>query len=130
MERLVLTDEQWGRIEHLLPGRFESVGTTAKDNRLFVEAVLWVARTSSPWRDLPGEFGNWNSNFVRFNRWSKAGVWQWVFETLAQDPDFEYAFLDSTVVRAHQHAAGAKGGRIQRRLAAAGAASPQKSMPW
>lgn len=129
MERDILTDGQWERIEPLLPGRFESVGTTARDNRLFVEAVLWVARTSSPWRDLPERFGNWNSNYVRFNRWSKGGIWQRIFETLADEPDFEYAFIDSTIVRAHQHAAGAKGGRIQRRLAGAGAGSPPKSMP-
>jgi len=78
---------------------------------MFVEAVLWIARTGSPWRDLPGLFGKWNSVFVRFNRWSEGGVWQRIFAVLADDPDFEYLIVDATIVRAHQHAAGAKGGR-------------------
>ena len=79
-------------------------------NRLFVEAVLWLARTGSPWRDLPELFGNWNSVFVRFSRWSKDGVWDRLFAAMANDPDFEYVMVDSTIVRAHQHAGGKKGG--------------------
>jgi len=111
MDRAELTDGQWARIEHLLPGQVGYVGGTAKDNRLFLEAVLWIARTGSHWRALPQQFGNWNSVFVRYNRWSKSGVWQRIFERLRQDPDFEYVMIDSTIIRAHQHAAGAKGGR-------------------
>ncbi|AVM73190.1 transposase [Magnetospirillum gryphiswaldense] len=79
-------------------------------NRLFLEAVLWLARTGSPWRDLPDFFGNWNSAFIRFSRWSKDGVWDRLFAMMADDPDFEYVMIDSTIVRAHQHAAGKKGG--------------------
>lgn len=82
-------------------------GRRAKDNRLFVEAVLWVARTGSPWRDLPSELGEWNSTYQRFARWSNKGVWQRVFAELAKDADFEEVFLDTTIIRAHQHAAGA-----------------------
>ena len=108
--RLVLSDEQWKRIEKLCVGKPEDPGGTGADNRMFVEAVLWIARTGSPWRDLPGVFGKWNSVFVRFNRWSEGGIWQRIFAALADDPDFEYLILDSTIVRAHQHAAGAKGG--------------------
>ena len=73
----------------------------------FVEAVLWIARTGSPWRDLPPEFGLWNSAYQRFARWSRQGVWHRIFTQLAGDADFEEVFIDSTIVRAHQHAAGA-----------------------
>ena len=84
-----LRDDQWARIEGMLPGKVGDRGRSAKDNRRFVEAVLWIARTGSPWRDLPEEFGLWNSVFRRFARWSDAGVWARVFATLAQDADFE-----------------------------------------
>ena len=79
----------------------------ATNNREFVEAVLWIARTGSPWRDLPEEFGPWNSVYKRFARWSKSGLWHRVFAALAGDADFEEVFIDSTIVRARQHAAGA-----------------------
>jgi len=108
--RTVLSDTQWDRIKGLVPGKESDRGVTGRDNRLFVEAVLWVARTGAPWRDLPAELGNWNSVWKRFWRWSKAGVWESLFKALADDPDFEYVMLDSTIVRAHQHSAGAKGG--------------------
>ena len=110
MNRKGLTDEQWDRIKDLVPGKKTDCGVTARDNRLFMDAVLWIARTSAPWRDLPPEFGKWNSVFKRFSRWAKKGVWESLFKALADDPDFEYLIIDSTIVRAHQHAAGAKGG--------------------
>ncbi len=110
MIRTLLSDAQWDRIKDLVAGKESDRGVTGRDNRLFVEGVLWVARTGAPWRDLPAEFGNWNSVWKRFWRWSKAGVWESLFKALADDPDFEYVMLDSTIVRAHQHAAGAKGG--------------------
>ena len=102
-----LRQEQWERIEQLLPGKPGDPGRRGEDNRLFVEAVLWMARTGSPWRDLPEEFGEWNSVYRRFARWSNAGVWQRVFGVLAHDADFQQVYLDSTIVRAHQHASGA-----------------------
>jgi putative transposase len=120
--RLVLSNGQWKRIEKLCKGKPEDPGGTGADNRMFVEAVLWIARTGSPWRHLPAIFGNSNSVFVRFNRWSKAGVWDTIFAALADDPDFEYLILDSTIVRVHQHAAGAKGGLKIRPSAARAAA--------
>ena len=86
-----------------------------EDNRLFVDAVLWLARAGAPWRDLPEEFGHWNSVFQRFRRWAKKGVWERIFKALVENPDFEYLIIDSTIVRAHQHAAGAKGGAKMRR---------------
>ena len=105
--RYELTDENWRRIEHLLPGKASDPGRTAEDNRRFVNAVLWIARSGAPWRDLPERYGNWNSVFQRFNRWSKNGAWQRIFEAL-QDPDLDWLMVDSTMVRAHQHAAGQK----------------------
>jgi len=113
--RRELTDEQWQRIEHLLPGKAGDKGRHGKDNRLFVDAVIWIARTGAPWRDLADVFGKWNSAFKRFRRWAKKGVWQRVFEALIEFPDFEYLIIDSSIVRAHQHAAGAKGGAKIRR---------------
>ena len=82
-------------------------GSTGRDNRMFVEGVLWIVRTGSPWRDLPEAFGEWNSVFRRFSRWSLKGVWWRIFEAMSDDPDFESLIVDSTIVRAHQHAAGA-----------------------
>ena len=107
MRRFELSDEQWERVEGLLPGRPGDPGRSGDDNRLFLEAVLWIARTGAPWRDLPERFGESNSVFQRFNRWAKKGVWQQVFDAL-QDPDLEWVMLDATVVRAHVHAAGAR----------------------
>jgi len=104
-----LSDAQWQRIKRRIPGKEGDRGRSGADNRLFVDAVLWVLRTGSPWRDLPAEFGNWNSVFQRFRRWAKKGVWESLFNALAEDPDFEYLMIDATIVRAHQHAAGAKG---------------------
>ncbi len=108
--RYTLRDDQWDRSKDLLPGRDGYVGGTAKDNRLFVEAVLYRYRAGIPWRDLPERFGDFRVVHTRFSRWAKSGVWQRVFEALAEDADNEYAMIDSTIVRAHQHSAGAKGG--------------------
>ena len=105
--RYEITDEQWSRIEHLLPGKEGDPGRTAQDNRLFINAVLWIARTGAPWPDLPERFGKYDSVYQRFNRWSKTGRWQAIFEAL-QEPDLEWMMIDSTSVRAHQHAAGQK----------------------
>jgi transposase len=107
--RHAVSDEHWERIEGLLPGQEGDPGVTAADNRLFVDAVLWIAKTGAPWRDLPERFGKWNSVWKRFDRWARKGVWRRVFQEL-QDPDLEWLLLDSSVIRAHQHAAGAKKG--------------------
>jgi putative transposase len=110
MIRHRLTDAQWTRIEDLVPGKRGDPGRTGKDNRLFVDAIVWMARTGAPWRDLEAYFGNWNSVFRRFRRWAKAGVWERIMAAVADDPDFESIIIDGTIIRAHQHAAGAKGG--------------------
>jgi transposase len=107
MRRYALRDDQWDRIKDDLPGQMGSVGVTAVDNRLFVEAVLYRYRAGIPWRDLPERFGDWKNIHRRFSRWAATGVWERVFKQLAEDADNEYAMIDSTVVRAHQHSAGA-----------------------
>ena len=107
--RYGLEDNQWKKIKDLLPGRDETVGVTAKDNRLFVEAVIYRYRAGIPWRDLPERYGDWKNVHRRHRRWSQTGVWQRVFEELSRDANNEYAMIDSTIVRAHQHSAGAKG---------------------
>ena len=107
MRRYALRDDQWERIKDLLPGRDGSVGVTAKDNRLFVDAVLYRYRAGIPWRDLPERFGDWKAVHTRFTRWAASDVWAKVFAHLSADADNEYAMIDSTIVRAHQHSAGA-----------------------
>ncbi len=121
MERFILRDDQWDRVKELLPGKAGDIGVTAKDNRLFAEAVLWIVRTGAPWRDLPKSFGNWHSVYVRFSRWVKKGVWRRVKESVADDPDLEELMMDSTVVRVHQHGAGAQKKTDRRRSGAPGA---------
>jgi transposase len=97
-----------GPIRDNLPGRAGSVGVTAADNRLFVDAVLYRYRTGIPWRDLPECLGDWNNTHRRHSRWAKSDVWTGILALLAVDADNEYAMIDSTIMRAHQHSAGAK----------------------
>ena len=109
MKRYGLRDDQFARIEVLLPGRPGTVGRNSKlGNRLFVEAVIWKFRSGAPWRDLPERFGDWKNTHKRFSRWAEKGVWESLFKALADDPDNEYAMIDATIVRAHQHSAGAR----------------------
>lgn len=108
--RFVLTDRQWAVIAPLCPGRAGMPGRTGADNRLFLEAVLWIVRTDAPWRDLPRAFGNWNSTFRRFRRWVKADVFKRLFDALSDEPDMEYAMIDATIVKVHRHGMGARGG--------------------
>ena len=107
LPRHAISDADWARIERLLPGRPGQPGWVATDNRLFFDAVLWIGRTGVPWRDLPARFGKWNSAWRRFDLWATKGTWQIVFDAL-QDPDLEWLIVDSTVIRAHPCAAGAK----------------------
>ena len=108
--RYVLTDKQWAQMSPLCLGKVGDRGRSGKDNRLFVEAVLWIARTGSPWRDLPEHFGKWNTVFKRFRDWVKADVFTRLFEAVSGEPDMEYAMVDATIVRVHRHGQGAKGG--------------------
>ena len=108
MRRYALRDDQWDRIKDFLPGREGHVGGTAADNRLFVDAVLYRYRAGIPWRDLPERFGNWKAVHQRFSRWAMSGVFESIFKLLASDHDNEYMMIDATIVRAHQHSAGAR----------------------
>ena len=131
MRRHEISDEQWNRIKDLLPGKPGDPGRTAQDNRGFINAVLWIAKTGAPWRDLPRRLGPWNSIFQRFNRWAKRGVWQRLLQAW-QDPDLELLLLDSTIIRAHQHAAGArkKGALIRPWAGRAADSAPSCTWPW
>ena len=103
-----LREDQWKRIKDSLPGKVGDRGRSCVDNRKFIGAIMWIARTGSPWRALPKEYGKWSTVHKRFMRWAKAGVWQMIFNTLSVDEDTEWLMLDSTMIRAHQHAAGAR----------------------
>jgi transposase len=132
LHRHAISDADWDRIKDLLPGQAGQHGGVAEDNRLFIDAVLYVARTGIPWADLPARFGNPNSVWRRFDRWAKAGRWDPILAAL-RDPDLDILILDSTAVRAHPCAAGAKksgtapAARPSRPSAAAGAASAPRS---
>ena len=105
VRRHELTDAQWCSIESLLPGKASDPGRTAKDNRVFVDAVLFVLKTGIPWSDLPDRYGNPNSVWKRFDRWCANGVWERIFVELAEDEliqEVEEVHLDSSTVKAHQ----------------------------
>jgi transposase len=121
MVRRLMSDAQWTKIEHLLPGRAGDAGRTALDNREFVEAVLWPARTGAPWRDLPTGFDPWARTYMRFSRWGRSGVWERVALALAGEADLQQLFIDLTIVRARQHSAGAPKKTVRKRSGARGA---------
>ena len=128
-----LTDTEWARLEPLLPPR--KAGKRRKDDRLVINGILWKLATGAPWRDLPERYGPWQSVYTRFRRWTVAGVWDGIFAAIQRQADaagqitWEVHFVDGTVIRAHQHAAGAKGGtRRRKRWAAARAASRRRSI--
>ena len=111
MSRKILNDDQWRRIEPLCCGKAGDPGKTGENPRLFVEAVLWIARTGAPWRDLPGGFGRWNSVFKRFRRWVKNGTIEHIFNSLSEDDlDLEYVMIDGSITKVHRHGMGVKGG--------------------
>lgn len=107
----MLTNEEWDRIKGSLPGKVGDPGRSCVDNRRFIDGVMWIARNGARWRSLPTEYGKWSTVHKRFIRWSEKGIWQMIFNTLAVDVDTEWLMIDSTIIRAHQHAAGAKGGK-------------------
>ncbi len=107
LHRHALTDEQWERIEKLLPGKPGDPGQSGRDNRLFVDAILYVAKTGVPWRDLPDRFGNWNSVWRRFDRWCEKGVWEAIAREL-DELDLEELQLDSSSIKVHLAAVGGR----------------------
>ena len=132
--RLLLTDAAWAEIAPILATLKSRAGNPpALSDRLFLEAVLYLARTGTPWRDLPEDFGHWDAVYNRFRRWEARGTWRRLWEHLqAEDCHLaRHVFIDATIVRAHQHAAGAlkkTAGKPHRLWAALGAAGPPKSM--
>lgn len=105
-----ISDKVWEIIEPLLPGRRGMWGGIAKDNRMFINAVIWILRTGSPWRDLPPSYGGWKNTHRRFSRWKEKGIWQSILEKLTQNPDYQWLMIDSTHVKVHQDGTGAQGG--------------------
>ena len=112
--RYELSDEEWARIEGLLPAQKPATGRANLDHRTVVNGMIWVLRSGAPWRDLPERYGKWTTVYSRFQRWSKAGVWNRVLTALQEQADgmgklnWDVHFQDGSVMRAHQHAAGAK----------------------
>jgi transposase len=109
-KRYELSDVQWQRIAHMVPGKPGDRGRSGRDNRLFVNGVLWVLRSGARWEDLPERYGKYKSVHKRFTRWAKNGVWEKVFDSLTEDPDNQHLMLDTALVRVHQQAASGKGG--------------------
>src|ERR671910_765140 len=134
MQTSDLTDVQWEWLRPLLPPQKPRTGRPAKDHRTIINGILWVLRTGSPWRSLPERYGPWKTVVSRFYRWQKAGVWSQILASLQRQTDadgrldWSLHFVDSTVVRAHQHAAGAKGGtRLRKHWGAAVADTVRRS---
>ena len=133
MERHALTDAQWARLRPLLPPLPQGRGRPRIDDRVIVEGIIWRLATGAPWRDLPERCGSWRTVYSRFRRWQQAGVWERALTALqaeadaAGDLDWAVHFLDGTIVRAHQHAAGAPKGAGIRPSAAPGADSAPRS---
>jgi transposase len=100
----------WAKMEPHCLGKPTDSERSGGDNRLFVEGILWIVRTGSPWRDLPEVFGKWNMVFKRYRDWVKAGVFARLFEACSDEPDMEYAMIDATIIKVHRHGQGAKGG--------------------
>ena len=122
MEQFVLTHAQWAKMEPHCLGKPSDPGRSGSDNRRFVEAVLWIVRTGSPWRDLPPFFGNWNTVFKRYRDWVKAGVFTRLFEACSDTPDMAHTMVDAIIVKVHRHQQGAK-----RRLSARLSAVPKRA---
>jgi transposase len=118
MQRFVLSDAQWAKMEPHCLDKLSDPGRSGRNNRLFLEAVLWIVRTGSPWRDLPATFGNWSTACRRSNDWRRTDVFKRIFDAVSEEPDMEYAMVDATIVKVHPHGQGAKGGLKARPWAA------------
>lgn len=111
-----LTNQQWERLNPLLPAQKPKVGRPSNDHRTILNGILWILRTGAPWRDLPERYGSWETVSGRFYRWRKSGLWSRMLQRLQQQADadgnldWEVHYVDGSVIRAHQHAAGAKRG--------------------
>ena len=124
-----INDRVWALLEPHLPGRKGTWGGNARDNRKFINAVFWILRTGSPWRDLPPDYGGWKNTHRRFRRWIERGVWEKVLEKLINEPDYEWLIIDATHIKVHQHATGARGGNQDMGLTKGGS-TPRYIWPW
>lgn len=105
-----ISDKVWSILGPLLPGQKGGWGCVAKDNRLFINAVFWILRTGSPWRDLPSSYGDWKNTHRRFSRWRDKGIWEGILDQLTNNPDFDWLMIDSTYIKVHMHGTGSRGG--------------------
>ena len=124
-----ISDRVWELLEPHLPGRKGTRGVTARDNRLFINAVFWIPRAGAPWRDLPPDYGDWKNTHRRFCRWRDKGVWEQLLEILVNEPDYEWLIIDASHIKAHTHAAGARGG-TQDMARTKGGSTPRYIWPW
>ena len=125
-----LTDEMWEVLEKQLPKqKGEWGGNNANDNRTFINGVFWILRTGAPWRDLPSDYGNWNSIAKRFRRWVENGIWEAILENIVDDPDYEWLMIDASHIKVHPSAAGAVGGN-QDMGRTKGGSTPRYIWPW
>jgi transposase len=124
-----ISDHVWNLLESHLPGRAGAWGGTARDNRLFINAIVWILRTGAPWRDLPPDLGNWKNTHRRFCRWRDRGVWEKLFMQFIDNPDFEWLMIDATHVKVHPDAAGAVGGN-QAMGQTKGGSTAKSICPW
>ncbi len=133
VRRHELTDDQFARLEPLLPPQRPPTGKPNRDHRTILNGILWRLRTGAPWRDLPQRYGSWQTVYSRFRRWQQSGIWDRVLAALQAEGDtagaldWKLHFMDGSTVRAHQHAAGAKKGAARKRSAAVAAASRRRS---
>jgi transposase len=134
MSRHELTVAAWRRLAPLLPPQRPRVGRPARDHRAIINALLWLGKTGAPWRDLPERYGPWRTVATRFYRWTRRGLWQRILAELQRQADaaggldWSVHMVDGTNIRAHRHAAGAKGGRRAKRLAVPAVASAASSI--
>jgi len=124
-----MSDGLWNKLEPHLPGGLGKVGRVARDNRRFINAVMWILRTGAPWRDLPASYGGWKNTHRRFSRWRDKGLWEHLLEVVMEEPDFEWLMIDASHVKVHPHAAGAKGGN-QDMERTKGGSTPRYIWPW
>lgn len=129
LRRYELTDQEWNRIKDLLPPKKSGKrGRPSKDNRMILNAMLWIARSGAPWRDLPERYGPWETVYSRFRKWINDGILDNIFRVLSLDAELDELFMDSSIVQAHQHSAGAKKGGLPMKLDEAVADPAVKSM--
>ena len=129
LRRYELTDEEWLRIELLLPPENTGKqGRPRKDNRIIMNGIVWLARSGAPWRDLPERYGSWKTVYSRFRKWIDDGILDNIFRILSLEAELEELSIDASIIQAYQHSAGAKKGGLQMKSGIAVEEPAQKSM--